>query len=497
MLQNIIEGIRGIMSFDILIFMNIGVMIGIIFGAIPGMTGNLAIVLLMSFTYGMDPVVAMVMLVSIYCGANFGGSIPAILIEAPGTNAAAATMMDGHPLSKKGFPRKALFMALVASTIGGIISSLALLFFAPQLSRVALSFGPPEYFALAVFGLSVIASVSGNNLVKGIISGCFGILVSTVGLDMMTGGYRFTFGNINLYNGIKLVPAMLGVFAISKMIERINLQQSDQTLIQLGDKSVDNLTMKEVRSTLPTILRSSVIGTIIGAIPGTGAAIASYLGYSEAKRRSDHPEEFGTGIIEGIAAPEAANNGLTAATLIPLLTLGIPGGAVAATLLGAFIMHGLVPGPTLFNEQAGTMYAIMVGILLANVFMYLQGRYLLGLFAKITQVPQDLLTPILIVICCAGAYSFANSMFDVYILAVFGFISYLMQKVGFPAVPIVLGVVLGPIAESNLRNALVMSDGSFMIFLQRPISVLFIVLTVVFLYLLKRQSDRMAANASK
>ena len=478
--QVILQALGNLFTVQNLIFANIGIFIGIIFGAIPGMNGNLAITVLLPFTFQMDTVPALLMLTAIFFGANFGGSISSILINTPGTNAAAATLIDGYPMCRNGQPRRALDMALVASTFGGLVSAFCLLFFAPQISKVAMKFSSPEYFALAIFGLSVIASVSGKSLVKGIISGGLGILLATVGIDSVSGVTRFTFGNIRLYNGIKMLAVLLGVYAIAQMIGRINKTEAAVVSnLKAADKN-DHITKEDVKKTLPIMAKSSLIGAFIGAVPGTGGAIASF------KRKAKPGEKFGEGEIKGIAAPESANNGATAATLIPLLTLGIPGDVVAATLLGAFTMHGLVVGPKLFETSGPIVYAVLIGCVIAQLIMFFQGKYLLGLFVKITHIPQELLTALLVVICCAGAFAIGSSEMDVYVMLLFGVIAYFMQKLDFPSVPIVLGMVLGPIAESNLRNALVMSNGSWTIFVKRPICLAFIILTFVLIVLLKK-----------
>ena len=484
--QVILSALGELITVENLIFVNVGIFIGIIFGAIPGMNGNLAITVLLPFTFSMGTVPALLMLTAIFFGSNFGGSISSILINTPGTNAAAATLIDGYPMCRNGQPRRALDMALVASTVGGIISALCLLFFAPQISKVAIKFGSPEYFALAIFGLSVIASVSGKSIVKGLISGGLGILLATVGMDAVSGLTRFTFGNIRLYNGIKMLAVLLGVYAIAQMIGRINKTEAAvASEIQETNKE-DHITKEDIKKTMPTMLKSSAIGAFIGAIPGTGGAIASFISYNEAKRCKKQGDKFGEGEIKGIAAPESANNGATAATLIPLLTLGIPGDVVAATLLGAFTMHGLVVGPKLFTNSGPVVYAILIGCVIAQIIMFVQGKYLLKIFVKITHIPQELLTAILVVLCCAGAFAIGNSNVDVYVMLIFGAIAYFMQKLDFPPVPIVLGMVLGPVAESNLRNALVMSEGSWSIFIKRPICLAFIVLTFVLIIILKK-----------
>ena len=480
------EILSNLVTIENFIFVNLGIFIGIIFGSVPGITGNLAITVLLPFTFLMGTVPALLMLTAIFFGSNFGGSITAILINTPGTNSAAATLLDGYPLAKKGFPGKALDMALVASIYGGLASALSLLFFSPQVGRVALSFAPPEYFALAVFGLSIIASVSGGSILKGLISGCLGIVLAMVGVDAVSGVPRFTFGSLTLYNGVRMTAVLLGVYAIAQMITRINGTDDGGVAEMRQVRKDDRMTWSDFKTTFWTMFKSSTIGVIVGAVPGTGSAIASFLAYNEAQRCAKPGERFGEGEIKGIAAPESANNGATASTLIPLLTLGIPGDVVSATLLGGFTMHGLVVGPRLFEESGPIIYAIMIGCVISQFIMFIQGKYLLRLFVKITHIPQELLTALLIVICCVGAFAIANSVYDIRVMLLFGCIAYFMQKVDLPPVPIVLGMVLGPIAESNLRNALVMSNDSWLIFIQRPICFTFLVLTFVFMYLLKR-----------
>lgn len=491
-MELVISALGQLLTVENFIFINIGTFIGIIFGAIPGMSGNLGITVFLPFTFSMGTVPALLMLCGIFFGSNFGGSISAILINTPGTNGACATLLDGYPLAKKGHPLKALDMALIASTFGGLVSALCLLFFSPQISKVAMNFGAPEYFALALFGLSIIASVSGKSIMKGLISGSVGMLVATVGIDSVSGMTRFTFGNIKMYNGVKMIAVLLGVYAVAQLIARINGTEAGGQASSLDMKGMkaDRVSFREMKRMIPTMAKSSVIGSVIGAIPGTGSAIAAYISYNEAKRGAKPDEHFGEGELKGIAAPESANNGATASCLIPLLTLGIPGDAVAATLMGAFTMHGLVVGPKLFASSGPVIYAMMIGCVIAQLFMFLQGRYLMPVFVKITHIPQDLLTALLMVVCCAGAFAIANSPFEVYVMLVFGVVAYVMNKFGFPPVPIVLGMVLGPIAESNLRNSLTLSKGSWLIFVQRPICLMFIVLTVVLIFLLKRSATK-------
>ena len=490
----IISSLSQVFTLQNFLIINIGIFIGIIFGAIPGLSGTLGVTVFIPFTFKMDTIPALLLLCGIFFGSNFGGSISAILIDTPGTNGACATLIDGYPLTQKGHSLKALDMALCASTFGGFVSALCLLFFSPQLSKIALGFAAPEYFALAFFGLSIIASVSGKSIMKGLVSGALGMLISCVGIDSISSVERFTFENVQMFNGINMIAVLLGVYAIAQLIGRVNGTEANVKVNEIRiSKNQDRLSRKELVSTIPTMIKSSLIGSLIGAIPGTGSAIAAYLSYNEAKRCAKPGEHFGEGELKGVAAPESANNGATASCLIPLLTLGIPGDAVTATLMGAFTMHGLVVGPKLFENSGPLVYALMIGCVIEQAFMFLQGRYLMPLFVKITRIPSELLTALLMVICCTGAFAIANSAFEVYVMLAFGVIAYFMNKMGFPPVPIVLGIVLGPIAESNFRNALTLSRGSWLVFMQRPICLAFIILTFVFLFLLGKRNKVGAA----
>ncbi len=474
-------GFESLFSLSTFLYMNVGVLVGLVFGAIPGLTGTIGIILFLPVTYTITPLNALILLLAIFCGGEFGGSISAILIGTPGTNAAAATMLDGYPLAKRGKARKALMMALVASVFGGLFSALVLLFMAPTIAEFTINFGPAEFFTLAVFGLSVISSISGKNPVKGVIAGCLGILVSLIGIDSMTGTPRLTFDRIEMLGGLGLMPVLMGLFAIPGILEIVGKPpgQAAKEGESVAMDDADRLATREWTSCWRTLIRSSVIGTIVGAIPGPGTGLASFLGYDRARRASKTPEKFGTGMLEGIAASESANNAVTAGALIPLFTLGIPGSPSAAVLIGAFMIHGMVPGPALFQEQGVLMWAVMFGMIIINLFVLLQGRYLTRLFALITKVPETALAAILLVLCSAGAYSVNNAMFDIGVFFLFGFLSYAMGKTGFPIMPISLGYVLGPMAEFNLRRALVLSEGSPSIFFTRPISLFFIVVTVV------------------
>lgn len=477
LLENVLTGFNNVLNLNVLLFINVGLVLGIVFGALPGLTATMGVALFMSLTFGMDPIVGISMLLGIYCGGIYGGSVTAIMIKTPGTPASAATVLDGYTLAQKGHAGKALHMALVASTIGGIFSALILLFVAPQLARVALRFGPPEYFALAMFGLAIIASVASKNMFKGIMMGCLGMYISTIGLDEIGGMPRLTFGHTYLAGGVKLIPALIGLFAISEILNKVRVGEH---AIEVRNTFVsERISLKEFARSAKTIFKSSAIGTFIGAVPGTGAAIASFLSYNEAMRSSKNPDSYGTGNLDGIAAAEAGNNGVTGATLIPLLTLGIPGDSVTAVLLGALLMQGLQPGPGLFRDFAPIVYTIMVGMIFVNLFMFLQGNLFVKIFAQVAKIPVKLLLPILIILCATGAYAENNTMFDVWMMFLFGILGYILLRNDFPVAPLLLARILGPLAEFSMRQSLIISRGSYAIFFTRPICLFFIVLTVL------------------
>lgn len=500
MLTNIVDGFFEFFKLSSFIYMNLGLLAGVIFGCIPGLTVMLCLVLFLPFTYNLEAIDSFMFLLGIYCAGSYGGSISAILINTPGTPHAAATMLDGNPLAKRGLAQKALNIALEASTFGGIFSALVLLFLAPQVAKVALKFGASEIFILCVFGISIIAGVSGDSLAKGIISGCIGLFLSIIGMDVISGTFRFTLNNYNLYAGFDLVIVLIGLFALSETISNSNGSKEFKasTTMQLDktEKDRGKLTKVEYLRMLPHVIKSSIIGVIVGVIPGTGASMASFFSYDRARKSSKHPEEFGNGSIEGIAAAESANNAVTGATLIPLLTLGIPGDAAVAILLGTLMANGLTPGPNLFQEHGLTLYAIMVGLVFINIFMYLQGKYLTGFFAKVTKIPSEILIPIIVVFCFAGSYSIKSSMFDLYISITFGIIAYILVKLKFSTIPVLLGLVLGALTESNLRRTLIISQGSLSIFVKRPISLAFLVILVITIgFIVKENIARSRKNS--
>ena len=458
-------------------FLFLGVAGGIIVGAIPGLTASVGIILLLPLVYHLDASTAIVMLCGMFCGAIYGGSISAILISIPGTPSAAATVLDGYPLAQKGEAGKAIGIATIASTTGGIISTFCLMFIAPQLARVALKFGPEEYFALMIFGLTIIASVSGKSLVKGLISGFFGLLIATVGLDPVTGYARFSFNIPNLMTGFPLLPVLIGLFAISEIF--IQLELVDKKVVHYKEKIKNILpSFKELKSLFTVIITASFLGTFIGVIPGTGGTIASFLAYGEVKRWSKNPDSFGKGNILGVAAPEAANNGTTGGAMVPLLALGIPGDVVTAVMLGALLLIGIRPGPLLFTEHPEIVNSIFAGMLLANVLILLLGILSAGLFPQVLKIPKSILFPVIFTLCFLGAFSLNNSVYDIFIALIFGIIGYIVRKNGFPLAPIVLGVILGPIAEDEFSRALIISHGDWTVLFQSPIAIFFYVISI-------------------
>lgn len=477
----ILEVLISLFTWQNLLFLNVGMAAGIIVGALPGLTGTMCIALLLPMTYGLDSITGMLLLLGVYCGGIYGGSITAILINTPGTPASAATAIDGYQMAKQGRAGRALHTALSASLVGGLFSAAVLIVAAPLVASFALRFGPVEYFALALFGLTIIASVGGNSLIKGLLMGMAGLLVSVIGLDPVDGIDRFTFGSTSLLGGIDIIPALIGLFAITEIMSKardVNRPLGNVQTFQNEKKQ----SFFDVFRYKATLLKSSMIGTFIGAVPGTGAAIASFLSYNEAKRVSKHPEEFGQGSEDAVVASEAANNAVTGATLIPLLTLGIPGDTNTAILIGALTMQGIIPGPQLFVQQRHWVYSIMFGLIIVNLFMYLQGKFFIKSFVNVTKVPTQVMVPILVTLCIIGAYAVNNTVFDALLMVIFGVFGYLMKKLDFPLTPMVIAIVLGPLAESNLRRALILSQGSWGIFFTKPISCLFILLAVFMLF---------------
>lgn len=488
MLDSILHGLIQSFNWMNLLAMAAGIAVGMIVGAMPGLSITMGITLLIPMTFRLPPATAILMLVGVYCAGTYAGSVSAILIKTPGTAAAAATVIDGYAMSQKGQSNLALNLALYASVFGGLFSGVALLLFAPQIAKAALKFGPPEYFMLAFFGLTIIASVSGKSIMKGLIMASLGLLGSTVGIDPIQGVYRFTFGSNILAKGVSLVPALIGLFAISELFAQ--MEKGHHKIANIAERKGDKkFGFKDLLKYKLILLKSSTIGVIIGAIPGTGAAIASFMSYREAKRTSKHPELYGSGSPEAIVASEAANNGVTGATMIPMMTLGIPGDVITAVLMGALMMQGMSPGPLLFTQQGKTVYTIIIGFFVVNIGMLFMGKLAIRAFGNIVKIPYSILLPVVMGFCLVGAYSCNNSMADVLIALVFGVIGYIFPKFGYPTTPVLIALVLGPIAEQALVQSMVISDGSPAIFFTRPLSLLFFLLALGSIYYSLRRKN--------
>lgn len=469
-------------SFDVMLMLFAGVIGGIFLGSLPGLSATMGIALLIPITFGMEPVAALVLLSAIYTSAIYGGSITAILLHTPGTPSSAATAMDGYQMTLQGQGLKALGTSTVCSVIGGVVSAIALLVLAPPLAKVSLKFSAPEYFLMAVFGLTIIASLSTGAMAKGLAGGLFGLMVGLVGVDIMTAYPRFTFGVTELESGISLIPAMIGLFSISQVLVQAEILHSAKSdgagIVELKGRVFPD--REDWRKIWPTVTKSSIIGVLVGILPGAGGDVASWVAYNEAKRASKTPENFGKGEIEGLAAAEAANNAVTGGAMIPLLTLGIPGSAATAVMLGGLYIHGLKPGHELFTQNANIIYAVIIGLLLANILMGIFGLTLARQVVKVSTIPFSILAPIIIVLSIVGSYAINNNMFDVYIMVAFGLVGYLMRKTSFSTAAVVIAMILGSMAEIGYRQAIVMSKGDvFSYYFSRPISLAIIALILL------------------
>jgi putative tricarboxylic transport membrane protein len=471
-----------------------GVIWGIIGGALPGISPSIAMALLLPFTYGMEPVTAIVMLASVYVGAEYGGSIPAILIRTPGTNSAAATVLDGFEMHKRGRGGEALGISLMSGLVGGLFGLALLVLLTEPLARLALAFTPPAYFGLGLLGLSVIAGLSGKSLLKGLIAGLLGFMIATIGTDPVSGVPRFTFGSPDLLHGIAPILVMVGLFAVTELMVQVtepDWEKAEKTSVRL--RLPDWATWRRIVKPQAIGL---LIGTFEGITPGGGGTIAAFVSYNEARRWSKHPEEFGKGSVEGVAAPECANNVVTGTALVPLLSLGIPGSNSAAVLLGGLLIHGLTPGPLLFERNPDVAYGLYGGLFVANIAMVLIGLVILSPCLWLVNRPKPYLMAFVLALIVSGVFAIDQSFFDVGVVLAIGVLGYAMRWFGLPVLPMVLGVVLGFLVESNYRRSLVLSDGDYMIFLQDPISLILLICAAVMIIFSLLREIR-AARAEK
>ncbi|MFZ5632154.1 MAG: tripartite tricarboxylate transporter permease [Bacillota bacterium] len=486
MAENLLAALNNIFNPLSFLLMTLGIAGGIIVGALPGLTATMALALLVPFTFTMDAGVSLMVLGGVYVGAMYGGSISAILVNTPGTPSSIATTFDGYPLTKKGMAEHALVTSAFSSGVGGVFGALVLLFLSPPLAAAALKFGPPEYFWLAVFGLTIIATLSSGSMLKGLIGGAFGLLLSTVGISPIGGDMRFTFGFYQLQAGLELIVVLIGFFCLPEVLVMIEKKISSHDVATFKPKKgVAKQVIKELIKKPGLLLRSSAIGTAVGIIPGAGGNIASLMAYNEAVRFSKEKEKFGTGIIDGVAASESSNNAEVGGSLVPLLTLGIPGAAPAAVMLGALMIQGMRPGPELYTTYGAITYTFLFSFVLANIVMFVLGFYGSRYVARFINLPTSLLAPLVVFLTVIGSYAIRNNMLDVGVMVFFGLIGYITKKTGFHPGPIVLGLILGPIAENGLVQSMLMGKATgsmFQVFFTRPISIvliLFCLLSVV------------------
>ena len=473
----IVQAFQIFLSVDNLIVVFLGVLIGTIVGAIPGMTTPMGVALVLPFTFTMHPVTGILLLLGVYKGGLYGGSITAILIKAPGTPAASCTVLDGFPMSQKGEARRALDIALYSSCFADFVSNISLILFTGILATFALRFGPPEFFTLIVFSLTIIAGVSGDSLAKGIMSACFGLILATVGLDIIYGTNRFVFNEVELMAGLSFIPVLIGLFALPEILNQFTIKVERR--VRTGMLAGNGASFADFKRCFKSVLKGSLIGVVLGAIPGIGGSPSAFLSYSEAKRTSEHPETFGKGEIEGVAAAEAGNNGVAGATMIPLLALGVPGDVITAVILGAFMIHGLRPGPLMFEQNLSLIYAIFMGIMLSSAYLFVIGKISIKAISKIANIPNNILYPGVLILCIYGSYAINTNAFDVLVMFIIGILGFIMLRLNIPAAPFLIAFILGPLLEDNFRQALLMSQGTPVIFFRNEICIVFWILTVL------------------
>lgn len=486
LVDSLLAGLSLVGNINAFLALFVGIIIGVIGGAIPGMSATMAVALTLPFTFSLQPITGILLLLGVYKGGIFGGSIPAILIKTPGTPASSATILDGYPMAEKGEAGRALGMALWASCTADLISNLALILFAGWLASFALSFGPPEFFALILFSLTIIAGVSGESLLRGALSAIMGLLLATIGLDLIYGTNRFTFENPNMMGGLNFIAVLIGLFAIPEIIAMVwNPTAHVGKTRKLGNNWV---TFKDYKNCFKSIVRGSFIGVFLGSIPGIGAAPSAFLSYSEARRKSPNKENFGKGEIEGVAASEAGNNGVAGATLIPLLALGVPGDVITAIILGAFMVHGLQPGPMMFILNTDIIYGLFIGLIVSSVFLFLIGSVAIRGFKYVADVPKRILIPAVLVLCIFGVFAVNNNIFDVGVMFAMGWVGYVMLCYRIPAAPFLIAFILGPLLEDNFRQSMLMSGSDASILFRGPITWFFWTATALTIFAISRSA---------
>ena len=479
MIENLLLGFSAFANPMVWAALVFGALVGYLIGAIPGLGPSLGVALLIPFTYGMDPVVSIVGLVALYAAAEYGGAITAVLINSPGTAAAVATAWDGYPLTQQGRAAEALTVSIISSGVGILIATAFLIVTAVPLSEFALNFGPGEYFALALVGLSLVAGLSDTSPVKGMVGMGIGLAMATVGLDVQIGVPRFTGSHYELFEGLPLVPVLLGLYALSEVLFMIESGAAAKARNVAAAKGIAGVPFKAMKGLRTVVLRSSVLGYVIGVIPGAGASIASFVSYAVTKRFSKAPEKFGNGSLEGVASSEAANNAAVAGALAPLLALGIPGSATTAVMIGALMVQGIQPGPLLFTRTPEIPYTVFASLFVGVPVMVFIGLAGARVWAQVANIPRPAIAAIVGGICYVGAYASETTMFPVQVMTFFGILGYVLRKMGIPLAPIILALVLGELMETNFRRALISNQGEWDIFYTSPLTVLLLLVAVL------------------
>ncbi len=473
-LSHLMDGLQMLMGVAPLLVIAAGVAVGILAGAMPGISPSMAVALLLPFSFGMTPSMGLVLLCAIYLASNYGGSITAVMVNTPGTPSAVVTAFDGYPLTRKGDAGTALGVSLVSSVAGGFIGIIILVLFSAPLARMALKFWPAEYFALAILGLSTIASLGGGRWLESFMAVLLGLLLNTIGLDPLSGVSRFTFDVVRLYDGFSFIPVLIGLFALSEVFSGIESGEVGIPPVQPDKERSPWPTVREYLKLKYSMIRAGVLGTVIGVFPGAGGTIASFIAYDVEKRLSKEPESFGKGAPAGVAAAEASNSASVGGALVPLLTLGIPGSSSAAVLIGALMIHDLQPGPELFTRHPEVVYTLFSSLFVANIFLLFLGLLGARLWIKAALIPKRLLYPMIFAFSFIGSYAVRSSLFDVGVCLVFGLLGWLLSRSKIPVSPIVLGMILGTMIEKNLRTTIMM--GGVSLFFQRPLSLTLLVL---------------------
>jgi putative tricarboxylic transport membrane protein len=493
-LENLQIGYQVAFSVSNLLYCFVGVFIGTLIGVLPGIGPVGTISILLPLTFGISPTSAIIMLAGIYYGAQYGGSTTSILVNIPGEATSVITCLDGYQMARQGRAGPALGIAAFGSFIAGTIGTIILMFVAQPLSSLGIKFGPPEYFSLIILALALLSYLAHGSIIKAIIMAILGISLSQIGIDVVTGRARFTFGIIDLEDGLGLVPVVMGLFGVSEIL--VNLEES--TSVEILKEKIKGLlpNLKDWKESIGAIIRGSFLGFFLGILPGGGAIISTFVSYALEKKLSKHPEKFGTGVIEGVAGPESANNAASSGAFIPLFTLGLPSNAITALLLGALMIHGVAPGPFLISKHPDIFWGTIMSMYIGNVMLLILNLPLIGLWVRILKVPYKVLFPILLLLCIIGSYGINNNKFDIFIMLIFGVIGYVFRKFEYELAPLVIAFVLGPILENSLRQSLLISGGSMSIFFRKPISISCLIIALFLLVspIILKKSQRIRAK---